>query len=348
MTVAELSGWLSKPNGNQYLHPWLKRAFQQCATTPPQQHSFSHASRVLGLTHRNLNKIEVAVIDRAGLARAGFDYYVSLLSLRKRFGIVAYRELRTKCGYDPTEREFRQYLSDNFDPRLAERAVKGWKDQLKPNFLADEELVVTAALTAILSGRETVILTRDNDVFDNFAKLMDLLVVDYMAFHFGLACHLNPGGCPIFSFPVPQTHDQFKGDVVYGNVLPLHKARSLLPDEIHPVATYCYLVGNTSLDPKISLASFCLEMEMGPLLRTKWETSGKNSAFFSGRDVIASISPNPNVLNIMFAIGEPQRTDYEGMDVTRMDLARALHSDMVLLMDDSPASELIYPIKKPR
>jgi hypothetical protein len=89
-------------------------------------------------------------------------------------------------------------------------------------------------------------------------------------------------------------------------------------------------------------------MEMGPLLRTKWETNGKNSAFFPGRDAIASISPNPNVLNIMFAICVPQRTTYEGMDVTRMDLARALHSDMVLLMDDSPASDLIYPVKKPR
>ena len=45
-------------------------------------------------------------------------------------------------------------------------AFKGWKGQGKRNYLADEELVVSAVITAIMTGESTTILTWDNDLLD--------------------------------------------------------------------------------------------------------------------------------------------------------------------------------------
>jgi hypothetical protein len=65
---------------------------------------------------------------------------------------------------------------------------------------ADEELVVTAVFTAIATGRETLIQTRDTDVFEQFAKLMHLLSADYAAFRYAEVHFHNPDGCPMFPF----------------------------------------------------------------------------------------------------------------------------------------------------
>ncbi|MEZ6090307.1 MAG: hypothetical protein R3C05_20220 [Pirellulaceae bacterium] len=117
--------------------------------------------------------------------------YVNVLSIRKRLGIRVARELSAKLNRIPTENEMRRELQRQSDERVAPLAFKGWKDQSKRNFSADEELVVSAAINAIMSGETTVILTRDTDVFEQFAKLMEILTSNYMCYRFGLVRHFN-------------------------------------------------------------------------------------------------------------------------------------------------------------
>jgi hypothetical protein len=129
----------------------------------------------------------------------GHDYYVNLLALRKRLGVVAHRDLQAALGREPSDSELKRYLSETLHARDVVLAFKGWKHQGARNYLADEELVVTSVMTAILTGRETVILTRDTDVFEQFVKLVGLMVSDYWCSRFAdFVRHFSGERWPMF------------------------------------------------------------------------------------------------------------------------------------------------------
>src|SRR5262249_30451890 len=140
----------------------------------------------------------VSVADRTRLLKYGYEYYVNFLSLRKRLGLAVFRELQNLLGRDPTENELKQKLGRDYHPRIAPLAFKGWKDQCKRNSLADEELVVMSVMSAVMGGTPTLIVTRDNDVFDSFTKLVETMHAHYMAYRYAEVHFLNPKGCPMF------------------------------------------------------------------------------------------------------------------------------------------------------
>lgn len=125
-----------------------------------------------------LNPKKVGILDKVSMSEYGLDYYVSLLSIRKREGIRVARQLEQKLGRDPYDAEVRNELQRVLDERITPLAFKGWKDQGKRNFTADEELVVSAAINSIMTGETGIVLTRDNDVFEQFAKLMEALTAN--------------------------------------------------------------------------------------------------------------------------------------------------------------------------
>jgi hypothetical protein len=130
----ELEPWLSTPHRNHYLHDTLSRKIDDFVAVVPD---------------------EVCDVDY-GKAAA---YYVNLLSVRKRMGHEVYVDLERQLGRSPDKRELReaiQKIGADHDLRLM---AKGADDLLKPNFFADEELVVTALITALLEAREVTIFS---------------------------------------------------------------------------------------------------------------------------------------------------------------------------------------------
>jgi hypothetical protein len=349
MTVGELTGWMATPIGNEYLHTWLPRALQTCQSEPLEEASLFRFCRVLGtLEPYALTNFEVAIADRAKFEPFGYDYYVNLLSLRKRLGIVANRELQDILGRDATDSELKQHLHNKHHARVAPLALKGCRDFGKRNYLHDEELVVTAVMTAILTGRETVILTRDNDVFDQFVKLMELIIEDYHCYRWANVHFLDPSGCPMYPIAIPPGHNDesgFQGDAFDHVVVPIEEVEGLPPYEFKFVNTYCVLVGNSSADPKISQAGCCLEREMGHLLEAKGKNGGRNTVHFGQKNVVSRMNAaaDGNV-QVMFFLAEEQYTDYEGVNVSRMDLRRGLSSDMLVVKRYFKPSELAYPV----
>jgi hypothetical protein len=322
--VSELSAWLETPFRNSYLHSWLPRAFERCGTAGHADGPCRIAN-VLGLVFNRFQHFNVAILRKAEMLAYGYDYYVQLLSVRKRIGIRIAMGLAAEQGREPTDAEMKTRLQRDFDERVASIAFKGWKDQAKPNFMADEKLVVSAVVTAIVTGQPTLILTRDNDVFDQFTKLFELIIPDYYCYRFAEVLYHNPDA-PMFPDEFEQDGIKFIDSVV----LPRDEVDRLPPYEYKPVHAYCALVGGPCTDPKISLAGYCLEREMTGLLETKTETNGKNTRHFPGRNIGLGATGFGN--RTLFARCEEGMTDYEGVSVTTRDRHHAINSTGEVLL----------------
>ena len=326
MIVAELSGWAANPLGNAYLHSWLPRAVQACVEMQTCADELFRVKEVLGFVGYDLTPFSVAVANKECYAPFGYEYYVNLLSLRKRLGVLAYSDLEKRLARLPTEPEFKQFLHKNYDQGLASIAFKGWKDRHKRNSLADEELVVTAALTAIATGRETIILTRDTDVFEQYVKLMHMLSADYACYRYAEAHYHNPEGCPLFGLDIPQERAAsfgLRGKELHQVILPAREMDRLWPESFTPVHAYCVLVGNHCLDPRVSIGAFCLETEMTWMLDAKGRTGGKNTERFPGRNMVVGTSLLHGREGTLFGLVEEEFVTVDGLQVSWLDRQRA-------------------------
>ncbi len=110
--------------------------------------------------------------------RRAFDYYMALLSVRRRATELARSEFQREHGRDPAPDEERRLL-DRVQRRLGER---GRLLATKPvgNY-TDEALVYLAIEHALTTGRQTLIMTRDADVEEQFFKLVWLIDTHYRA-----------------------------------------------------------------------------------------------------------------------------------------------------------------------
>ena len=326
--AAELSGWIQNPLHNKALHTWLSRAFTKCENDPEFQKPFRWSHVMANIGHQ-LNPKKVGILDKVSMSEYGLDYYVSLLSIRKREGIRVARQLEQKLGRDPYDAEVRNELQRVLDERITPLAFKGWKDQGKRNFTADEELVVSAAINSIMTGETGIVLTRDNDVFEQFAKLMEALTANYMCYRFGLVRHINPEGVPMYELPFDSNSNKpklFAEKTIENIVIPSLETQGLPPYSHTPVHCFCVLVGNSCDDPRVSIAGYCLEQEMQDLLFTKAATNGKNSEYFGNRNVVIGSNFDSSELSTAFIIGEESYVDFEGISVSQIDVMQSLKS----------------------
>src|ERR1700693_2899904 len=111
-------------------------------------------------------------------------------------GPVSRRILNNQLGREPTTGELAGLLQKQFGPRGLLLARKGIAAAGSPNALTDENLVVIAALTAIVRGTEVFIVTRDTDVFEQYFKLMCLMKEHYRAMCAADLYAANPASLP--------------------------------------------------------------------------------------------------------------------------------------------------------
>jgi hypothetical protein len=91
-------------------------------------------------------------------------------------------ELATELGLPPNLDAMTVELKRRFGDRGYLVSREAFTKGTRPNFLADEQMLVMAALTAVCTGHETVILTWDTAIQEQFRKLWHLIVGDYVAF----------------------------------------------------------------------------------------------------------------------------------------------------------------------
>ena len=201
------------------------------------------------------------------------EYYVNLLGLRKKADVVAVSALES-TGQEASAQNISNWIKDNLGPRC-QHLTKKAKSARPQHLLNDEALVLHAITSAITSGKETALLTYDEDVFEQFYKTCWLLDTHYRGMLLADCYNRNP-----LDFAPTQVRKDVAGFV--GDVTLLTKPslqlRELLPEQWSPVSVHCVLIKNNF----VTHLAFLAEREIERLFDTKAKTGGLNSEKLGG------------------------------------------------------------------
>jgi hypothetical protein len=212
-------------------------------------------------------------------------YYMALLIARKLlWGFVSDQFLEER-GSQPTDAEVEGTIRRCFGERGYQRAKKGRETLGSATFAADEQLVLYAFLHALLFGTETVILSGDKDIEDQFYKMQWLLDTHYRSMLFAEKWAKGEIDLPSQSLDIAGGLSRaFQGNdaiVVTGRSANLHE---VLPERFTPSILYNWLVTGPAENLRMYPISLCLEQEMRRVLWMKAKTGGSNTDAMNGRN----------------------------------------------------------------
>lgn len=320
----EIQGWLRNPYQNEYLARTLEKVFElRQRPVHPDEVFLKRASFAIFPPESWLPHSFVAGEGFSDLLRLnGYDHYLRLLKIRKLWGRRVFNEMKTDLGRAPSESELKNELNKRFGPRNAQIAFKGWKDYGKPNYTTDEELVVSAVLTGILTGCDVVILTWDTDIQEQYLRLLHLLVGDYNAHRLGEAVLDPESGIALGKMDLP-SQAWYEGDSIEHIGIPVGESWKLLPRNPKQLACDCLVFGNHQADMKITRTLFGAEREMRSLLSVIGET-GRTSRRFGDRNITGGTHLAAEKQYCYFVVGKEKLINFEGETVTALEVDRSM------------------------
>lgn len=264
------------------LTPWL--------TTPFAHRSFRE--EVIRATKDSSKSISLLAGEEwAEAIRSTSSYYISMLSTRKLIGHQVINEFIAVNHRDPNREELESILKSRFRDRGLVLAQKGLVDHQKDNFLADEELVVYSVVHAILTGRETTILTRDRDVLEQFYKFGFMLDTHYRAHLIAEAFIATPENLIEDELQLPEDHKfLFEGPASLLHIPPRFM-EWILPKEWTAVNASCILLGGHDDQMKSTMLTHCFEREISSILEVKGISGGRNYFLSDDKNCHILISP---------------------------------------------------------
>jgi hypothetical protein len=269
------------------------------------------------------------VPDLHGHGRVAFEYYVTLLALR-RFGAGVVRqsladERRVEPG-EVAEAEVLDHVQRAYGDRGRLLAAKS-----PGPVMADEVLVYLAFEHALRTGRPTGIVTHDQDVLEQLFKLTWMATGHYRAMFCADAYARDFAS--FRTVPVPTRHaDEPWWPIETSGAVLVDASRwgrgldGVLPRSGTFVSISCWMIG-----PNPSQMSFGAEREMTRLLDVKDVTRGRSTAELGSRNLHASfpsriaagLEPGIRVLIGRDVTESPFNTQAK---VPRLDMLAALHS----------------------
>lgn len=248
----ELKRWIAKPKCNSIVHDAIKRKIKNDYNSPVD---------ILDIT----NNTERATVT---------EYYVNLIGFRKRvYGMIP-EQLKEHLGREPSVQELSNFCKDQFGERTQLLAQKGRDSKVANHRYNDEALVVMAITEAIYSGKEVVIITKDEDVLEQFYKCIWLMDTHYRGMLLAKRYYDDP-----LYFSPSRTIEKLS-EAFIDEVLLLTKPSVLLWEILPIKRTFvpinCMLIRND----QFMQSSFCAETEMAPLFRIKFATGGRNTDLF--------------------------------------------------------------------
>lgn len=259
-----------------------------------------------------------------------FWYYLHLLAIRRRSYRVAERQLAERQSsadlITAEENVFR-----TIQAQLGERGVllakKGRAAAGSPTLCTDEKLVVGAVLHGLATGNPTMILTKDEDIPEQFYKCCWLLDTQYRGFLQARRFVEEPNDYKTSPLKIiaPQEHDFFEA----GDHLLLHRPsehlQEVLPNLFNPVTLHCVVAGVFH-----SCLSFTAEMEMSGLLEAKAATGGLNTDRLDGRNCHVWVPvADPSAPHGYAAIGHDRRfpLPHTRAQLSLMDANHVIHTN---------------------
>jgi hypothetical protein len=222
----------------------------------------------------------------------GYEYYVSLLSVRKAMGTLAFSALK-KLGRNPTGDELLAKVQRELGARGFSIAKKGMEAMDSPNWWTDQQLALIAIITAIARGAETFVITHDPDVLEHYFKALCHIKEHYRGMLVAKRFAETPSEIPFRE--VPNKSDgrhvqEFCSDPIL-QYETTDKEFNPLPANFHPVNIYCLLLGGKPPKMRVTFSCFCAETEMEELLRIKTRTNGLNTDRLEGRNCSIRTTP---------------------------------------------------------
>ena len=166
----ELQDWLNSPNNNSY----IRDSFLRAKSSDDPHLEFLDA------------------LDLKSSLGAGAMHYIKLLALRKQVYTIVRKTLENDLGRVPSKEELQSRVQRYVSDRGMTLAKKGILDAQKPNFMADESLLVRGFLYALETGHDVTILTRDRDLLEQFYKLQYLVDTHYRSQLMAKSYHEQP------------------------------------------------------------------------------------------------------------------------------------------------------------
>jgi hypothetical protein len=204
-------------------------------------------------------------------------------------------------------------------------ARKGWEGRGKANLFADEELVISAVLTAIMRGTEVVILTRDNDLAFQVIELMSTIGAQYETmcaaayFADNMEEHKHRFANPLRA-PEGVNHP-FAGKSGIAFTFSSDSFPPLPP--FIPAVVHCLVFSGATKDQKLFSVTYCGETGMRKLLDVKKTTQGKNTDRFGDKNAYLTRDPIDPVKRQCFILCEENYVHRHGLTISTIDIIQA-------------------------
>ena len=280
-----------------------------------------------------------------------YAYYVSLLGLRRKALSLGEMLFAEQKGHEPSQGELISYVQKKLGERGLSLAYKrGAAIFPASSWLmhTDESLVYLAASFALSHGRPTVILTKDQDVLEQFYKLWWFLDTHYRAMLLADEYVGNPFRYLTESLPnLEETRNFFD---LHNAILVRRgsdRMTAVLPRRFDFVAVECWHLGNG-----MTKAVFGAERMMNRLIDIKGSTGGLvSSKLGAGRNLHPWLPPLPlgERITDSMAVVRDRSFPITGSDA-RISVFDATHSmntqerfSVFVPGDDSPLSSLWSP-----
>jgi hypothetical protein len=219
-------------------------------------------------------------------------YYVELLGFRKKIFPIVSEQLQSELGRVPTDDELLAKILPLIQDRGLQLALKGRSAQGQDNVNTDEQVVVRSVVSAILTGRETSVLTRDRDLVEQFYKLMYLMDTQYRSVLIADAYVQQP--LNFIEAPWPNNSPYFENAFISGRLMWLPKSANerFLPRHHNFVMVHVYRFGARQGQNSFTAIGFCAEREMLALLRVKDWTRGRNTSAIGIQNFHRCVGPH--------------------------------------------------------
>jgi hypothetical protein len=238
---------------------------------------------------RHENLIMYGLPEVASDAAVAYLYYTYLLQSRRRIFELVKHDFAEREGRDPNANELMTAVQKSFGERGLLLAYKDRKAVNLDERATDESLVYFAFEHALHTGRPTVILTKDEDVLEQFYKLWWFVDTHYRACLIADFLASNRFAFPIHAFPhftnVQEIFDLRNAILV--DVGPRRMA-SFLPKSFNFVSIECWLVRREMMRPTLGA-----ETQMYRVLQIKGATGGLVSDRLEGRNLHPWLAPLP-------------------------------------------------------
>ena len=254
------------------LRPWMERR---------PQHP------VIPLLRQKQDSPQNATVLRLSQSEA-FAYYWALLAVRRQAFDLYAHALGEELGRAPSKEEVGRRVQQAVGERGYLLGKKGLTAGPGSPASADDEVVALATMFALTTGRPTMILTKDEDLQEQFYKLIWLIDTHYRAALFADLYAVAPSSFEHLGHApdIPQVRDRFESLALVRK--PVGLDQLVLPPRCHPVSVTSLVLGS-----QLTAMTFRAETEMQQVLEAKSHTGGLNTDKLEGMNLHYWLAPIP-------------------------------------------------------